>query len=382
MDAHSQLKSLLKELRVGDINRVLKSPLTKIEGNEVIWLDLGCTGVNNIDFRIFTQFERIEYIGLYGNGIVSLPETPFQELKELKYLDLGENRLKSLPEHFFDRENKLLGLWLYGNHFAELSANSFRHLNNLRELNLNAAIIGKMNWEIFAHMPNLERLEIAMNGIKDVPIEVLPNSLKHVIIERLLPSGGISVIDIKQQMETVEVPVSSKDIFCLVTGLMGSGKSTILKQCPYTKYQGYPPKSDVKIFFDQIFALKKPDGASAIFFELDGPTILSWDQFIPTADCIIQVARAQDLQNKDLKNLLRHINLKRNGNSVFILAVTFFPNEQGFERITKELEGFDIDKIIPIPPGEIRPDVGGNRKIILDKKAIGTLYDEVLSIEK
>ncbi|RMG33526.1 MAG: leucine-rich repeat domain-containing protein [Methanobacteriota archaeon] len=389
MDDRSQFLQLLEELGVNsdDKSKIISSPLTKFENDRLIWLDLGCINITRLPEGIFDGFSDLVYLGLYGNKISSIPERYFSCLKNLEYLDLGENNLTELPNELFDSDNSLRYLWIYSNRFENLSASMFRNLSGLKELNLNSAIQGTIDWNLFSYLPNLERLEIALNQLENIPMDKLPSSLKVLIIDKPLPSGGITIIDLLQEKKSKTIKKTSYDTFCLVTGLMGSGKSTIMKQLPYQKFDGYPPKTDTPLFFDNLFALERPDGYSTIFFELDGPTILSWHQFIGTSDVVVQVIRFDDIHNNidEVVQLAEHILKHKSEKGKFFLAISYFPEDIYDDNdlsssIPQELTS-QIDEIFKIPPGKILPDVGGNRKVILQKESLMDLCNAIFQVK-
>lgn len=386
MDDHSRFEQMIHELRVEKFkDKVVSSPLTKFENGRLIWLDLGCVGIESLPFGVFDGFRHLEYLGIYGNAIEEIPEKFFFNLNRLQYLDLGENQLKALPSELFDAKNSLKSLWIYSNEFEEISPSPFKNLIHLEELNLNSAIKGSIDWNLFRYLKKLRRLEIALNHLEDIPKKILPQSLETLIIERQLPSGGITIIDLFQEMKSEQVEKTDHDTFCLVTGLMGSGKSTIMKQLPYPKLDGYPPETDSKLFFDNLFALKRPDGYNAIFFELDGPTVLSWDQFIGISDVVVQVIRYGDLINNldEVRTLAEHILSHKSESGKFILAVTYSPEDLESKQlgIPVEISG-KIDAIFRIPPGTILPDVGGNRRVLIQKEALVNLCEEIFKVKQ
>ncbi len=215
------------------------------------------------------------------------------------------------------------------------------------------------------------------------PSAQFETSLTVLIKEKQLPAGGITIIDLFQELNSRAVERSPEDTFCLVTGLMGSGKSTIMKQLPYPKLDGYPPETETKIFFDNLFALKKPDGSNTIFFELDGPTILSWHQFIQVSNVVVQVVRFEHtVENLDqVIQLAEHILVHKPPATKFFLAVTYSPEDLDGRLlgIPTQLSS-QIDAIFKIPPGEILPDVGGNRRVIIEEQALVELCEAIFKV--
>lgn len=95
----------------------------------------------------------------------------------------------------------------------------------------------------------------------------------------------------------------SKHRYILITGLMGSGKSTILREymlnfktmAQFTDFNRPPVEAKFQgqdfEFLDNIFGIRDRESKDIFnFYELDAPTIKRWTQFIKVADGIIIVS--------------------------------------------------------------------------------------------
>ncbi len=379
----NSLQHVFKELGIENKKQhVLALPCTKIENGKVIWLDLGCTGISKIPAKVFSQLKDLEYLGLYGNGLKTLPKAIFHQLQNLKYLDLGENKLDHLPKGIFHGLNQLEALWLYSNNLTKFDAALLESNRKLKELNLNSNPIVKLDRKLLEILPNLERLEIALTGIKNINKHKLPPSLQLLLISRQMQTGGQVIINVLQKPEDNKIEPTDQDRFCLVTGQMGSGKSTILKQVPFPKKEGYPPQTDVNLFFDTLFGIARPKGGTTIFYELDGPTVLTWHQFITAADMIIHVVNYNNLEKEydDIIILHEHLRKYSKQTARIIVAITHIPPSMknlpvDEFNIPDEIKTADI---VLVPKGSIIPDIGGNRKIILKQNVMRDLFLKTL----
>ena len=367
------LKDLISKLDLSEMrDSIYDSELTKFKGDKLIWLDLGCCKIGSLEIGTFRDFPDLEYLGLYANSIKYISSGVFSNLKKLEYLDLGENKLKDLNADIFtDMSSSLRYLWLYRNDIAE-SDLSFLKVVNLKELNLNSNSLSEFKFSKIKHMSNLTRFELIHNNLNNIPeyAEVDFPNLEEFIIYKGNGKFGNHIINASAKFVQIPPNNAKKNFFCLVTGSMGSGKSSIITQNHLKKTEFVEPASPKKLFFDHIFGYQYSQDAIVNFYELDGPTITYWKNFIKESDGIIVLFRKEtdDEYYEKSKKLFIHIfnNLKPNTPIVICFNQTL--EEEPKEHLVKLFPQLNLKSVclLIVPPGTIKPGIYGGKKIVLN----------------
>ncbi|MDH5646721.1 MAG: GTPase domain-containing protein, partial [Candidatus Heimdallarchaeota archaeon] len=180
--------------------------------------------------------------------------------------------------------------------------------------------------------------------------------------------------------------------YILVTGLMGSGKSTLINEFiirfeiePFTK-----PPVEAKFrgmdfeFIDSVFALKKND-IQYNFYELDEPTINKWVQFINVADVIILVHNKNPKQFYDnhqrlIDNILKH----SSDNTPIIFVINNTDDLDDISEIEKYYSASNIKnrEIVKIMIGsqESTFDEKFGYRIKIPDQQLSELYDRAIQL--
>ena len=366
------LINLIKKLGLESIkDSIYSSSLTKFIDNKLIWLDLGVADLVSLKGDTFDEFPDLEYLGLYANKFVTLPENLFNNLKKLKYLDLGENQLNQLPLNLFASQSySLLYLWLYRNKLAGSNLDFLKHLD-LKELDLNSNGLTEFDFSCLSTMNNLTRIGLVYNDFTSFP-EYNKDKLPHLqeLLINKLKAGGKNFVFNLLQSETPEIDDKVKNLFCLVTGSMGSGKSSVISQNKLVKTSFKEPESPKKLYFDHIFGYQYNQQAVINFYELDGPTITYWKNFVNTSDGVLVLIRDKMSEKYylDTQKLLVHIlnNLRPNAPLVICYNEILIEDPHlHLKQLLPNLELTDVPVYL-VPPGEIVPSLGGITKVILD----------------
>jgi hypothetical protein len=384
------IEELVNELNCSnELSNILSSNNTKFVDDRLIWLDLGCKDIKILSDKVFNSLVSLEYLGLYGNLLKELPEGIFSKLKNLKYLDLGENNLSTLPKNVFKPLIQLERLWLYGNNFKDFSEDQFKNLENLVELNLNSNYLTNLNLNWFKNLRNLKRLEIALNNFTNIDKDAILSigQLEAIIYDEKLQNGTSNIVNLIEQNEEKILIEKRYDYFVLLTGSMGSGKSTIMKKLELPTIEFTTPPKGKDIFFDRAFGLVKSKNHVINFFELDGPTVTSWSNFIKISNAVVIVVNCQNDETKkqEDRDLIKHIlkNLRTKASLLFVL------NNYNGEKPLKQLLHDDYIaeseikvtyRIITIPPGQIIPNVGGLSKVIIESKYINNVFTNAIDL--
>jgi hypothetical protein len=143
----------------------------------------------------------------------------------------------------------------------------------------------------------------------------------------------------------------------LCTGLMGSGKSTIIREyiANFKTIAFTPPKIEATHqglefeFIDNVFGIMQEKGefvSHYYFYELDAPTIKKWVQFVKIADSIIVVYNDQPIREYNppkylMETLLNH--KKKEAKFIFVI------NNYSDFNIAKSnlIEKYNLDRLDP-----------------------------------
>jgi Leucine-rich repeat (LRR) protein len=79
-----------------------------------------------------TEFEKIEYLNLYGNKIELIEPEAFQHLINLKWTRLCDNKIKTLPDRLFNNNPDLIYIDLKYNKITSVHPNFFDGLEKLK----------------------------------------------------------------------------------------------------------------------------------------------------------------------------------------------------------------------------------------------------------
>lgn len=357
---------------------ILESTLTKFSDGELIWVDLGCKGIEELPEGLFDATPNLQYVGLYGNLLKSLRPNIFACLKHLKYLDLGENQLTEIPENIFESNTELEFLWLYGNQLGAITKNHLAPLRNLKELNLNDNRLTDFSVSWVSHMRNLTRLELALNNIASLDPDEFGNfeRLKTVVFNTTV-NGNIKIVNLLSE-EYKKLPERT-DKFVLVTGLMGSGKSSLMRANSLSKVDYAEPLPDDNIFYDNIFGYEYKDGAVVNFFEVDGPTVKTWVKFIKRSVTVIMVVRLKMLQTRteELCDLYNHIYNELAPGSKLVIVINTYSGRPR-ELIRKYCDVADEVKVLSITFSKFRPRLGGIPTVEFDEDELNRIFLEAI----
>ncbi len=397
MDDLEKLRKIFTEIDLSDsIDQILNSKNTKFVNRKLIWLDLGCV-LEDVQEEIrLGEFTELTYLGLYANNLKILPVNMFQGLHRLQYIDLGENNLDELPEEIFRGLEKLDALWLYSNNLRALPV-SLYNLHNLRELNVN---LNKLNFNSIRELrtlKKLERLEVALNP-EISPIELAKlkfGKLKYLIVDDTLPDGNIIIKNLYEIQEEEDSHTrSSKVIFGLITGFMGSGKSTLIKHIPNKIQTDITPDIQPRLFFDKHFMIKYSPDTNLVLFELDAPTISTWTQYISVSEFVFVLISEEDLSKRDdeFKEFLEHIIKNRSRESRVLLLVTKVSKgtkkktiNSNLSSIVERIDDCPIDlshDLFLVSMGNPFPDLGGQQKVNLNEKEIQLIFNSIKPLNK
>lgn len=184
---------------------------------------------------------------------------------------------------------------------------------------------------------------------------------------------------------------NQQQYYILVTGLMSSGKSTIMREyClnfPIEEFQEPPVKVQFNgldfQFIDATFAIHN-DKAAFNFYELDAPTIRKWYQFVQVADAIIIVYNQKpnvmygthpELRDAILSSAKQNV-------PIFIIANNATDLESGKIKVEEEYQTSkysDINfEVLFMPSGENFFDEKYGRRIKLDQNQLKSIFDRVM----
>lgn len=379
------LDRLIQRLKLDDFREIiLESSNTRFDSGKLVWLDLGCKDISSLPPDIFNPFPNLEYIGLYGNQLESVPPDLLSKQSHLRILDLGENNIRALSEDFFRSVPNLQYLWMYSNLLSDLPSNIFKNLHNLVELNLNSNKLTKFPVDYVSHMKKLRRLELALNKFDELDpriVETLPNLDKLVF--NILINGNLHIVNHIHKDEEIRVEEGRRmDEFVLVTGLMGSGKSTFMKHYSSTRINPKIPPVGKNILYDNIFGVSIGDNKVANFFEIDGPTVTSWTKFIEISRITVVVVNTLMTDRLDrIEKLMKHVFHHKRPESRIVVILNNYEGsrlETWFDENHINIEQSEIT-FFSIPRGEVTPDVGGLQRTILDKELVNKI---IISIAK
>ena len=378
------LDILIRRLSIEDFREIiLESSNTRFDSGKLVWLDLGCKDISSLPPDIFDPFPNLEYIGLYGNQLKSVPPDLLSKQSRLKILDIGENSLRTLPEDFFRGVPNLQNLWMYSNILSELPSCIFRNLHNLVELNLNSNKLSEFPVEFVSHMKKLRRLELALNKFDELDpriVEKLPDLDKLVFNIHI--NGNLHVVNHIHKDEGERIEGRRMDEFVLVTGLMGSGKSTFMQHYSSTQINPEIPPVGKNILYDNILGVSVGDNKVANFFEIDGPTVTSWTKFIEISRIAVVLVNTLMTDRVDrIEKLMKHIFHHKRPESRIVVILNNYTGstpETWFDENHVNIDQSGIT-FFSIPQGEILPDVGGLQKTILDTELVNSI---IISIAK
>lgn len=351
----------------------------KFIDNQLIWLDLGCLGIESLPPDIFEGLSHLEYLGLYGNDITTLDVSVFAPLQSLRFLDLGNNNLSELPAGIFDSLQYLEKVWLYENLLSTVN-HLFSHNSELNELNLNSNNLSEL--PVITYLPKLERLELALNpSLEVLPPEYyaeLPN-LRAVIFDEVV-DGSQMIINVLNAPEIFSISSVSENHYVLVTGLMGCGKSTLLKYFPLPKVAPVSPPIQEDIYFDHIVATTDSKGHVVNFFELDGPTILTWTKFIELAEVIIHIVNPDTSTTPDrAMQLISHIETYLKPAHTQLLVINKYTHSLHIEKIIASIQSeYPTMPIFKLSVGRKIPTLGGLKKTILNIAEVKSIISATL----
>ncbi len=379
-----RLEKLIRNLALNDFREIiLESSNTRLAGDMLIWLDLGCKDLVEIPPGTFDGFHNLEYLGLYGNQIKELPRDIFADLPKLRILDIGENRLRTLPEEIFKNNTQLEYLWIYSNDIEELPPGIFERNVNLRELILNSNKLTGFNFEYVENLQRLEILEIALNRFNELDHRLLTGlpQLKKLVFNKII-DGNLHIINYIDH-EKKEVPYENRiDEFVLVTGVMGSGKSTIMSQYTGVTVNPKIPPVGKNILYDNLFGIEICEGFVANFFEIDGPTVTSWTKFIEIARRVILVVNYEHRLKKldKINHLINHVLKYLGKDARLVIILNNYTGSERPELALMEIVPVSMDNIdlFTLEQGHILPDIGGLQKVIMDQDRIWQIFRKIL----
>lgn len=131
----------------------------------------------------------------------------------------------------------------------------------------------------------------------------------------------------------------------LVTGIMGSGKSSILMEyiLNFDTLEFTNPPVEAKFkgmdfeFIDNVFAIEDEKGTIYNFYELDAPTIKKWTQFVSYAHGIIIVSNQNQSKQFSSPSSLMDIILEHAPTTpILFVANNYTDLHQAKEAIRKE----------------------------------------------
>ncbi|MHA2033231.1 MAG: hypothetical protein ACW99Q_28000 [Candidatus Kariarchaeaceae archaeon] len=179
--------------------------------------------------------------------------------------------------------------------------------------------------------------------------------------------------------------------YILVTGLMSSGKSTIINEYirnfPWREFQ--KPPIEVKFqglefdLSDSAFSLERED-INYNFYELDAPTVQKWVEFIQMADAIVIVYNhAPKLRYGSHEDLSHAIFENRGGDVPVIFIINNFTNyEEAKSALIQKyrLSQRDNDRVIylKIGKGKIYRDDKYGVRLALDKDSLESIFSEII----
>ncbi len=180
--------------------------------------------------------------------------------------------------------------------------------------------------------------------------------------------------------------------YILCTGLMGSGKSTIIREyiSNFKTIAFTAPKIEATHqgldfeFIDNVFGTMQEKGdyiSHYYFYELDAPTIKKWVQFVQIADSIIVVYNDQPIREYNPPKYLMETllsNKKENAKFVFVIN-----NYSDLEIAKSNLKSkYNLDDLDPsvfvikdLPQGTSSLEENCVPKIKLNVEKVGEIID-------
>ena len=147
-------------------------------------LDISHNNIKTFIVKTFSMLEKLEFLYLNHNVLISVDPSYFYGLINLKALFLQNNMIKYIENHTFVHLSLLKKLNIDNNNMTDISKPAFKGLAKLEVLELRYNQIAILNAETFIYLENLKSLDIGYNNIK-----IISNShfsqLKELVILKL-----------------------------------------------------------------------------------------------------------------------------------------------------------------------------------------------------
>ena len=151
------------DLTFQNIIRINGSPFQRLQNLTI--LELSYNKLSVIDQHTFQELDKLMFLSLRGNQLVSLHGSPFQRLQNLQMLILDSNELSFLDPQTFLELDKLILLSLYSNQLVSLHVELFAKLFMLQTLDLNTNNINSLPLGIFWNLSSLTKLYLQRNNL-------------------------------------------------------------------------------------------------------------------------------------------------------------------------------------------------------------------------
>ncbi|XP_053622829.1 protein toll-like [Plodia interpunctella] len=125
------------------------------------------------------ELKQLEFLQLFGNGIVDVKEDNFKGLSSLKNLNLDHNKISRFPLRVFSNMPRLVELSFVDNAVKQIDSEAFYGLRQLKTIIAfnNAAQLNLAPLAL-ANLPSLENLKLDNCQIPNLPSNLFTNSTK------------------------------------------------------------------------------------------------------------------------------------------------------------------------------------------------------------
>lgn len=141
-------------------------------------LDLSQNRISKVSAKAFANLDRLRYLNMNSNPIVSLPELEFGS-SILQLVDFTNCQLEEVPGKM---PASVADFRLGNNKLKQIRAESFENITNLRLVTLNNNEITQVEEKAFGTIERLMEIWLSYNKLKSVP-RLLPRNLNKLFLD-------------------------------------------------------------------------------------------------------------------------------------------------------------------------------------------------------
>ncbi|CAL4124826.1 unnamed protein product [Meganyctiphanes norvegica] len=178
-------------------------------------LEINNNKISKIQSRAFIGLTNLSNLDLSDNYIEVIEKNAFSSLNHLKMLDLSNNRIKNITSETFKKMHGLKVLNLCKNELREISSTIFEPLKELQDLDLCSNQIKVIQDSAFSSLTNLAQLSLHSNKVYSFHENALSdlNSLKVLDLRgnalKEIPSIVLESITDLEELDISHNPLTS-----------------------------------------------------------------------------------------------------------------------------------------------------------------------------